>query len=173
MEEKPKISVFIERKIKEAKKTAEKNGAKFICAEFKNLKTFNNVLVRIPDMKDIYLKKMAAFKAVTLNNQYSETYIPTYYRRGTLVDGVFITNNYFSPHSFGGKVLASVTVVKKIDYHQGKECIVLDIKVSEAPLQSATHVLKIGTLNGEFLIPDTKKFIQFKKINKFEVIKRA
>ncbi len=141
-------------------------------ATYKNLITLKNVLANVPGSNDKHRKLIPAHKIVVSSKTID---IPEHFRRGDLIEGVFVTRNIFLSMFLGKfqaeksqKMLTTVTVVEKTDHSRhNKRTLILDIYVHGGvgcmELDKAEYILAIGTTGGDFPIPGTSKFVTFKK----------
>lgn len=123
----------------------------------------NGVIVDIPSRND---KHMKWIKSHDMLVQGKKQRIEGHYRRGDIVDGMFVTKNfYISPSLLGKRIIGKCVVFSRINYFKGEISLVLDIYPDTE--DSPRFKLKIGTPHGgdgAIEIPQTNKFVKFEKI---------
>jgi len=145
--------------------------AKNVNASYRNIGTFDNVIVNVPGTNDKHRKTIYAHQIIIDGKTIM---ISDHFRHGDIIEGHFVTRNIFpaggvSQKRFreekGQKMIARVTVVEKTDHSRGDhKSLILDIHLNDAlDLEKGELILAIGTTAGEFPIPYTGKFVTFKK----------
>jgi hypothetical protein len=140
-------------------------------ASYRNIGTFNNVIVNVPGTNDKHRKMIYAHQIVVDDQT---IFVPDHFRRGDIIEGYFVTRNIFPESLFqkkfqkekSQKMVAKVTVVEKTDHSRGdQKSLILDIYLDGGclDLEKGELILAIGTTAGEFPVPYTSKFIAFKK----------
>jgi len=143
---------------------------KTVNASYRNIRTFDNVIVNVPGTKDKHMKTIFGHQIIVDGKM---ILVPDHFRRGDIIEGYFVTRNIFPKDIFlkifdeekSQKMVAKVTVVEKTDHSRGDhKSLILDIYPDgDADLEKGEFILAIGTTAGEFPIPYTSKFITFKK----------
>ncbi|MCX6795340.1 MAG: hypothetical protein NT165_01230 [Candidatus Falkowbacteria bacterium] len=160
------------RKILKAKETAEANKAMFICAMFKEIGNYKNVLVTLPSEHDVHFKLIPENKVVTLDHPEEVTTIPSYLRRGDNFSGTWLTRNVYNFKGNSGPQVVDIVVIEKTNhFSDGGKALILNIFCKPLPKEADERIpakwkLKIGTPKGDFKILGTAdKFISFEEIN--------
>ena len=140
---------------------------KTVNATYRNILTKMNVLVNVPGSNDEHMKFIGGHEIVVGGETIT---IPSHYRRGDIINGNFVTRNFFFSAILderSTKMIAIVTVVEKTDHSRGgKKSIILDIHPNTRcyDLDKVETILAIGAKEGDVLVPGSDKFIAFKKI---------
>lgn len=136
-------------------------------ASYKTLATFKNVEVWFPGDNDPHLKFVHAH---TIKSEQGIRRIKPHFRRGDIINGKFITKNFYVDPQLKGRtiVVDRVEVVLKTDYARaGQQTISLNItqdKIGESGL-TAEFRLKVGSTKEGFAIPDVPgRFIRFEPV---------
>ena len=135
-------------------------------ASYKKIVGFRNVLINVPGANDKHMKYISGH---AIEVEGSAVLIPGYYRRGDIIDGEFLTKNFFlmtSPQEKSQKMVTDIEVIEKTDHFRGnKKTLLLDIRPTKNSfdLSTAEWDISIGSPAGDIKIPETDRFIAFKK----------
>ncbi len=129
-------------------------------ASYKTLATIKNVLVKVPGANDKYMKFIREHEMLVDGKSVN---IPDHYRRGDLFNGRFLTRHFYigaeGITEYPQQLIATVDLVEKID--ERGSFLILDIHPSG---EKPEYKLAIGCPTGDFKIPGTDKWVDFKKI---------
>jgi len=135
-------------------------------ASYKKIVALHNVLINVPGTNDKHMKYIPEHSIEVEGNAIP---IPGYYRRGDIINGEFLTKNFFltaPPLEKSQKIVADIKVIEKIDHARGdKKTLLLDVQPTKnyLNLSKAEWDISLGSPTGDIEIPGTGRFIAFKK----------
>lgn len=164
---------------------ANSQGASFVFARFEKIDTFTRVMLDMPGENNERMRFVPEHQIMMLANNRkrgSKTFkkpqtVKDHYKQLDFfnTNKAILTRNFFVPRGFvlpkiGGRILADVTVVKKINHRKNdEESLILDVKNitllnGEVP-REAEYRMRFGRENGNYEIPNSGgKFITFNKM---------
>lgn len=160
---------------------ANSEGANFVFADFETIGTFKRVMLDMPGKNNQRMNLVPEHQIMTpVSRDFNSKLNPPktighHYKQLDFLGKTILTRNFFVPESFilpetGGRILADVAVIKKINYKKdGEKTIILDISDialldGEVP-KEAKYRMRFGGEKGDFEIPNSGgKFVAFNKM---------